>query len=95
MPPRTARAWIEMGMPKSYLVGKYIESRPCPAFGGSLEEGYRTIHRRLRECEGLDGEDAFFRRRGRDTGALGMRDRTPAALAVPVHPFERHGVPEG
>lgn len=41
------------------------------------------------------GEDAFFRMSGMGTGAPGMTDRTPAALAVPVNLFEVYKVLEG
>lgn len=57
---RTARAWIEMGMPKSHLVGKYIEKRPGPSFGDRLKARFLAIYRGFREDGGLGADDAFF-----------------------------------
>lgn len=71
-----------------------VAARPR-AWGRLGGEGFRAICRRLREGGGLDGDGAFFRMSGMDTGAPGMTDRTPAALAVPAHPFEKREVFEG
>lgn len=80
---------IEMGMSKSRLVGRYVEAQPGPEFGERLKKGFRAICSRLRGTEGLDGEAAFFRMLDVDAGTPGARDRTPAALAVLVHLFEK------
>lgn len=86
---RTAQAWIEMGMSKSHLVGKYVEAQPDTAFGERLKEGFRVIYRRLREEEGLDGEDTFFRMLDMGAGLPGVEDQTPAVLIVLVYLFEK------
>lgn len=85
---RTAQAWIEMGMSKSHLVGKYVEAQPDPEFGERLKEGFRAIYRRLREEEGLDGEDTFFRILDMDAVLPGVGNRTPAVIVL-VYLFEK------
>ena len=85
----TAQTWIEMGMSKSHLVGRYVEAQPDPMFGERLKEGFRAIYRSLREKEGLDGEDTFFRMLDMGADIPEVRDRTPAVLVVLVYLFEK------
>ena len=82
-----AQAWIEMGMSKSYLVGKYVETQPDPAFGERLKEGFRTIYRHFRDDEGLDGEDTFFCMLGIDADITDIKSRTPSVSCRTGVPF--------
>lgn len=84
-----ARAWIEVGMSRSHLVGKYVEAQPDPMFGERLKERFRKIYRHLREDEGLDGEDTFFCMLGMDANVSDIKAKTPSVLAVLVYLFEK------
>lgn len=55
-----ARTWIELGMPKSRLVGRYIEKQPDPSLGDRLGAGFLVICRGFRDGEGLGADDAFL-----------------------------------
>lgn len=70
-----------------------VAARPR-AWGRLGGEEFRAICRRLRKGGGLGGDGAFFRMPGMGTGAPGVTDRAPAALAVPAHPFEKREVLE-
>ena len=86
---RIAQTWIEIGMSKSHLVGKYIENQPDPAFGDRLKARFHAIYRGYREDEGLDADDTFFRMLEMDEAVLPTKGRTPAVLAIMVYLFEK------
>ena len=88
----TARTWIEIGMSKSHLVGKYIEKQPDPSFGDRLKARFLAIYRGFREDEGLGADDTFFSMLEMDKTALPEKGRTPAVLAITVYLFEKCGV---
>ena len=84
-----ARMWIEIGMSKSHLVGKYLEAQPDPLFGERLKDGFLAIYRGLRAGEELDADSAFFRMLSMGLDMPGAAGRTPAVLAVMVYLFEK------
>ena len=88
----TARTWMEMGMPKSRLAGKYIEKRPDPSFGDRPRAIFLAICRGFREDEGLGADGAFFSMLEMDETAPPAKGRTPAVLAITVYLFEKCGV---
>lgn len=83
------RMWIEIGMSKSHLVGRYLEAQPDPAFGERLKEGFRLIYRKLRSGEDLGADDVFFRMLAMGEDVKGEGVQTPAVLAVLVYLFEK------
>ena len=87
-----ARSWIEIGMSKPRLAGRYLEAQPDPSFGGRLRDGLLAVCRGLRADEDLDPGGASFRMLGTDRDVQGAGALTPAVLAVTVYPFEKCGV---
>lgn len=84
-----ARMWIEIGMSKSHLVGKYLEAQQDPSFGERLKDGFRALYSDLRTKEELDADSTFFRLLATGGDVLDTRTRTPAVLAVLVYLFEK------
>lgn len=84
-----ARMWIEIGMSKSHLVGKYLEAQPDPLFGERLKDGFLAIYRGLRAGEELDADGAFFCMLSMGWDMPGAAGQTPAVLAVMVYLFEK------
>ena len=89
-----ARSWIEIGMSKPRLAGRYLEAQPYPSFGGRLRYGLLAVCRGLRAGEYPDSSSASFRMLGMGRDVQGAGAPTPAFLAVTVYPFEKCGVLE-
>ena len=84
-----ARLWIEIGMSKSHLVGRYLEAQPDPSFGERLRDGFLAIYRDLRADEDLDADRVFFSMLAMGWDVRQTWDLTPAVLAVMVYLFEK------
>lgn len=84
-----ARLWIEIGMSKSHLVGRYLEAQPDPSFGERLRDGFLAIYRDLRADEYLDSDSVFFNMLAMGWDVQRTWDLTPAVLAVTVYLFEK------
>lgn len=84
-----ARSWIEIGMSKSHLVGRFMEAQPDPSFGERLRDGFLAVYRDLRAGEDLDSDSAFFRMLDMSRDMQGAGALTPAVLAVMVYFFEK------
>lgn len=92
--PRTARMWMEAGMPGSPLVGRRAGRPPDPPFGDRLKAGFRSICRGPCEAGGLGATAAFLCMPEMDEAAPCAKGRTPAVLAIAARLFEKCEVHE-